>query len=210
MAELYFPGTPGAGLIVALHGGLDDPRGFSIRTGLHTYGDPAGVLYLEAEQQGWLLSGRHWNVGPAENGVDCFGGASRDDVGYVLRTAERYHTGGPVLVTGFSEGSSLAQACAVVATGFDVATVTGGLVRIPRMVGAPASRRLLHLHGRDDEKRPREGGKISVGGWRKAQVPGVQAIQEYFGLYRMQLRPFPGGHEWPDFATAEIMKWWRG
>lgn len=173
------PNLPASGtraLVVVLHGGLGNARAIEDRHAEHGLN-----LDAIAEQNGFIvayLNGTHaarllaperlaWNAGggccglPAENNVD--------DVGYI-KGAVDYLAGkygidrARVFGTGHSNGAMMTQRV-MCETGLYAAAVTisGPLVLDISSCPAARGKRILAIHGADDQNVPLGGGKGSKG-----------------------------------------------
>ncbi|WP_233617591.1 alpha/beta hydrolase family esterase, partial [Actinomadura sp. WAC 06369] len=212
-------------LIVALHGGLNDPRYVREQSGLDAVADARG--YAVAYPEGLLGT---WNAGAC-----CWFArwAGVDDVAFLDRLIDTLVREGVadrrrVFLTGFSNGGGMAYryACERAGRVAGVAVVSGALA-----VGCTPDRPIsvLAFHGTWDPSVPYFGGGNMDADVKFPFLP-VQLLMEFWrwigGLSELSypLRNAPdgcvgtapgpvlvalctiqrGGHEWPSFASALI------
>ncbi|WP_165958901.1 PHB depolymerase family esterase [Actinomadura sp. KC345] len=214
-------------LIVALHGGLNDPEYVRRQSGLDEVADEAG--YAVAYPEGLLGT---WNAGAC-----CWFArwSGVDDVAFLdalIDTLVREGVADPrrVFLTGFSNGGGMAYryACERSARVAGIAVVSGALA-IGCTPGHPTS--VLAFHGTSDISVPYHGGGNMDAGVEFPFFP-VQMTMEYWrwlnGLPALSW-PVPGGpdgcvgtgpgpllvalcteqeggHEWPGYASEMMVE----
>lgn len=153
-------GTAPVPLILALHGGGGNPRQFARDSGLATRAVAAGFAIAfpagTGGRAGRLLS---WNAGYCCARAQAEG---VDDAGFLDRVAadagRRFGAGGPLFLTGMSNGAMMAQTYAALrgARVAGVASVSGTMdaARLAPAAAVP----LLHIHGTADRMVPFAGG----------------------------------------------------
>ena len=172
--------SPGAPLIVALHGGGGQARTFAAKSGLAPAATAAGYAVIFPDGTG------PWNAHTFNAGY-CCGTAARDGVddlsfldAAIADAKARYRLDpGPVVITGVSNGAMLAEAYAATRPQAvrAVAAVAGtlDLARFPPRGPVP----LFILHGSNDRNVPLAGG---LGPRARNRVPftPVQSVVEAF------------------------------
>lgn len=164
---LVYPGTPGAPLVIGLHGRVSTPEELAASLPFHTlpemptyvlpYGSPVDDDYPWYHPLRWLTRlrpGLSWNAGrgvagwAADQGVD-----DTAHVRAVIGAARAKYSTGPLLHVGASNGGQLAQEIVAFYGG---ACATVGATRVTAF-DAHYQGRCLDVHGRRDWAIPIKG-----------------------------------------------------
>ena len=160
-----FQSNPKPVLLLALYGGLGNARKMMEKSGLTEVAVKHGYLlaYLEGTSLKISRQVRTWNAGR------CCGRASRlgvGDVGYISRVIEDVKQllnlkAVKVVLIGHSNGAMMAYraACEIPTKISAVISVSGALVYEGCDFTAAKDIAILHIHGRDDENVPVNGGQ---------------------------------------------------
>nr|WP_326531632.1 PHB depolymerase family esterase [Rhodoferax sp.] len=222
-AVVHVPSTvPAFGsraLVVVLHGGLGNAQRIASAQserflGMHALADEGGfvVAYLNGTPVARMLGDDKlgWNAGsccgqPAEKQVD--------DVAYiqaaVAEIATRYGVDrSRVFGMGHSNGAMLTQRVMCETSVYAAAVpISGGLENGASMCPAARGKRIMAIHGADDQNVPVEGGKGARGLSRVAfnsEAATAQVWKDSGAQYDLQI--IPGASHGVDSINAQLVK----
>ena len=222
-AVVHVPSTvPAFGsraLVVVLHGGLGNAQRIASAQserflGMHALADQGGfvVAYLNGTPVARMLGDDKlgWNAGnccgqPAEKQVD--------DVAYiqaaVAEIATRYGVDrSRVFGMGHSNGAMLTQRVMCETSVYAAAVpISGGLENGASMCPAARGKRIMAIHGADDQNVPVEGGKGARGLSRVAfnsEAATAQVWKDSGAQYDLQI--IPGASHGVDSINAQLVK----
>lgn len=222
-AVVHVPSTvPAFGsraLVVVLHGGLGNAQRIASAQserflGMHALADEGGfvVAYLNGTPVARMLGDDKlgWNAGsccgqPAEKQVD--------DVAYiqaaVAEIATRYGVDrSRVFGMGHSNGAMLTQRVMCETSVYAAAVpISGGLENGASMCPAARGKRIMAIHGADDQNVPVEGGRGARGLSRVAfnsEAATAQVWKDSGAQYDLQI--IPGASHGVDSINAQLVK----